>query len=303
MKCKPTPQGYKIFALCGAGYTYPFLYYSRTDSIVGVTPIRRLSSTSTAVVHLARTLPYSSYRCNIYMDNYFTNIPLFKHLRDLQIGACGTVRPSSKEYLGRLKGEKSDQHSWNTLSGVVVDQAVLATVWIDNVPATMLSTIHKITGTSSFIERTRWCPRNTSSNAQVVPLPEQVAFVPIYRIETRFPILQSILNEFGLRSLDDIDVWGVDLGETNTAAFCRNLRASLTSIDTNAAMDDGTGSRDQSDAPASSKEILRPGLEAKNLIVNRKLLYQPVFDHCHKMEKLKAKRIYVDQDERIRGAL
>ncbi|KAF8947600.1 hypothetical protein BGZ47_008492 [Haplosporangium gracile] len=60
------------------------------------------------------------------MDNYFSNIFLFKHLRDLQIGARGTVRPSSKEYPGRLKVEKSDQHPWKALSGVVVDQAVLA---------------------------------------------------------------------------------------------------------------------------------------------------------------------------------
>ena len=66
MRCKPTPQGYKSFALCDAGYTYSFLYYSRADSFVGVTPIRGLSPTSSAVVHLARTLPHSSYRFNIY---------------------------------------------------------------------------------------------------------------------------------------------------------------------------------------------------------------------------------------------
>ena len=126
MRCKPTPQGYKIFAFCDAGYS--FLYYSRADSIVGVTLIRGLSPTSSAVAHLTRTLPHSSYRFNIYMDNYFSNISLFKHPRGLQIGACGTVRPSSKEYPRCLKVEKSDRCLWNTFS--VVDQAVLAIVWI-----------------------------------------------------------------------------------------------------------------------------------------------------------------------------
>jgi hypothetical protein len=29
----------------------------------------------------------------IYLDNYFTSIALFKELRDIQCGACGTTRP------------------------------------------------------------------------------------------------------------------------------------------------------------------------------------------------------------------
>lgn len=135
------------------------------------------------------------------------------------------------------------------------------------------------------------------------PYRSKSAFVPIYRIENRFPTLQSILDEFGVSSVEEIDVWGIDPGEVNTAAFTRILRASLTSVDTNAVMHDDPGSQDQPDAPASSNRILHPGLEAKNLVVNRKSLYQPVFAHRQKMEELKSRRIYVSQGQQIEGRL
>ncbi|KAF9128763.1 hypothetical protein BGW39_004788 [Mortierella sp. 14UC] len=91
------------------------------------------------------------------------------------------------------------------------------------------------------------------------------AFAPIYRIETRFPTLQSILDEFSASSIEEIDVWGIDPGEVNTAAFCRILRTCSTPNDTNTAMHDNSGGRGQLDAPASSNRILPLGVEAKNL--------------------------------------
>ncbi|CAB5337296.1 unnamed protein product [Rhizophagus irregularis] len=54
---------------------------------------------------------------------------------------------------------------WDTLSGVVVDN-VLAILWMDNGPVTMLSTIHQIdNGNENRIERIRHRPRETSTNA------------------------------------------------------------------------------------------------------------------------------------------
>jgi hypothetical protein len=44
------------------------------------------------VLVLAKTLPYTSYEFNIFMDNLFTNLKLFSQLRGLGIGACGTAR-------------------------------------------------------------------------------------------------------------------------------------------------------------------------------------------------------------------
>lgn len=165
VKGKPTPEGYKIIALCQAGYTYSFLYTSRINSIVGVEKINGLTMTSSAVVHLAKTLPFSTHHYNIYMDNYFSNIPLFTYLRQLQIGACGTVRINSAGFPKRLKVPKAKKLAWNTLSGIVVNNQVLAVIWMDNALVSMLSTIHKIHMDDNFIERIRRCPRNTSTNA------------------------------------------------------------------------------------------------------------------------------------------
>jgi hypothetical protein len=36
MRNRPTPEGYRILALCEAGYTYSFLYTSRVEAHVGI---------------------------------------------------------------------------------------------------------------------------------------------------------------------------------------------------------------------------------------------------------------------------
>src|SRR6185312_16588724 len=39
MKNKPTPEGYKIFSLCDAGYTYTFAFTSRIEKDMQITPV------------------------------------------------------------------------------------------------------------------------------------------------------------------------------------------------------------------------------------------------------------------------
>jgi hypothetical protein len=128
MKGKPTPEGYKILALCQAGYTYSFLYTSRIKSIIGIEKITGLTMTSSAVVHLAQSFPYSARSFNMYMNNHFSNIPLFKYLRGLNIGACGAVRINSSRFPEALKVNKTVKLQWNTLTAIVVDQQLLAVV-------------------------------------------------------------------------------------------------------------------------------------------------------------------------------
>ena len=85
------------------------------------------------------TLPNSylhSQAFNIYMDNYFSNIPLFI-FETKGIGICGTVRTNSSKFPKVLKVDKNAKPDWNTKSGVIVDD-VLAAVWVDNGAVTML---------------------------------------------------------------------------------------------------------------------------------------------------------------------
>ncbi|KAG0311927.1 hypothetical protein BGZ97_011557 [Linnemannia gamsii] len=74
------------------GSTIYFLYYSQVASVIGVKPIDILSQTSAAVAGLVTTLPHEeTHPFNFYMDNFLSNVNLFKELRELKIGACGTA--------------------------------------------------------------------------------------------------------------------------------------------------------------------------------------------------------------------
>jgi hypothetical protein len=130
MKNKPIQEGYKIIAFCHAGYTYTFLYTSHINSFVGVEKIKGLTMTSLAIVHLAKTPTFSTHHNNIYMDNYFSYIPLFTYLRQLQIGVCSTLRVNSAGFPKRLKVPKAKKLPWNNLSGIVVNNQALAVIWM-----------------------------------------------------------------------------------------------------------------------------------------------------------------------------
>jgi hypothetical protein len=151
IKHKPTPQGYKIYSLCDAGYTYTFIFLSRTFHHPHVEKIQNLSQTSCEVWHLLKQLPKKLF-FNVYMDNFFSNINLFSFLRNKNIGACGTVRTNSSKFPDILKIKK--QLEWNTLSGVVIDN-VLSLLWYDNGPVTMLTTIYEINSKNHYIKRER----------------------------------------------------------------------------------------------------------------------------------------------------
>jgi hypothetical protein len=52
---------------------------------------------------LQQGLPSHRNNYTVYMDNYFTTIPLLDRLRQLGIGACGTTCPNaSKSYSQKL---------------------------------------------------------------------------------------------------------------------------------------------------------------------------------------------------------
>lgn len=210
MKNKPIPEGYKILALCDDGYTYSFLYTSRICPTVGPERVRGLNETSCSVLHLARKLPYARHSFNIFMDNYFSNVPLFLELRKLGIGACGTVRTNSSRFPTALKVRKNERFDWNTTSGVVVENEVLAAFWMDNGPVTMLSTIHELKGNAWYITRHRRRPRETSTNARSV----RAVFGNNARANLQIP-----------RIIDDYNhcMNGVDLADQLRSYYCTQL--------------------------------------------------------------------------------
>jgi hypothetical protein len=166
IKNKPTPEGFKVLSLCDSGYTFTFLPTSRVVPS-DVPKINGLNQIGCQVYFLVEQHPYCQYPYNVYMDNYFSNVPLFQHLRRNGIGACGTVRKTASGFPKELKLDKNNKLDWDVRSGVVVN-GVLAFFWQDNGPVTMLSTIHGITGEEWEVERERRRPRETSTNATKV---------------------------------------------------------------------------------------------------------------------------------------
>ncbi|CAG8614760.1 9306_t:CDS:2 [Ambispora gerdemannii] len=144
IKNKPTPEGFKILSLCDAGYTYTFLPTS-CISPNDVKKINGLSQTGCLVLHLVEQLPYHRFSYNIYMDNYFSSVPLYQHLWQIGIGACGTVRKNASGFPKELKVDKSIKLDWDIRSGVIINE-VLAVFWQDNGPVTILSMIHGLVG-------------------------------------------------------------------------------------------------------------------------------------------------------------
>ena len=80
MPNKPIDEGYKAFCLADRGYIFDFRMASRSRPTPGVERVDNLSNTSAMVFSLAMSLLYKHKVFTIYMDNYFSNVPLFLKL-------------------------------------------------------------------------------------------------------------------------------------------------------------------------------------------------------------------------------
>lgn len=115
---KPTPIGYKIWAIGDSGYILDFLFHVKGDGktdgpqelnrhwLNGPPNTRTFSKTQAVVLELATRLPENGKGHCIWMDNLFTSDKLLRELRDRGIGGAGTVRMSKTK---REENEKRRQ--------------------------------------------------------------------------------------------------------------------------------------------------------------------------------------------------
>jgi hypothetical protein len=100
MPNKPIKQGYKIFTLAENGYVWHFQLSSKQYRIGELHKVDELIPTGSIVLQMARLLPkFPNAHYVLYLDNYFTSIPLFSMLRKENIGAVRTTRPSGIDLL------------------------------------------------------------------------------------------------------------------------------------------------------------------------------------------------------------
>jgi len=167
MPNKPIKQGYKIYGIADHGYIYNFIWSSREKGYQDILLRPNLTKTGCLVRTLALSLPRQ--RLAIYMDNYFTSVPLFTELRACNFGAVGTTRPHKDfpEELIKIKASYATKLEWNTLLATVV-QDVLCLAWQDNNIVLALSNIHTVDKTEDLREKVRKRPAKTSTNGRIV---------------------------------------------------------------------------------------------------------------------------------------
>jgi hypothetical protein len=94
--------------------------HSREKGLQDMVLYPTFTNTGSLVRNLALSLPRRYL--TIYLDNYFTSIPLFSELRACNFGVVGTTRPH-KEFpnsLVELKNRFATKLEWNTLLAAVV---------------------------------------------------------------------------------------------------------------------------------------------------------------------------------------
>ena len=167
MPNKPIKQGYKIFGIADHSYLYNWIWSSREKGLQEVLQFPTLTNIGCLVRTLVLSLPRQYL--TIYLNNYFTSIPLFSELQACNFSAISTTRPH-KEFPGELvelKTRFATKLEWNTLLAAVVGD-VLCLAWQDNNIILALSNIHTVHRAEDFRERQRKRPAKTSTNRRIV---------------------------------------------------------------------------------------------------------------------------------------
>jgi len=211
MPGKPIKQGFKIFALADQGYVLIIQLTSRTHGIGQLLLNENLTPTGSMVLQMARQLPkISGSPFTIFLDNYFTSIPLFRKLRKENIGACGTTRAGAagKDFpaiLTVLRESYSKKLDWGTICAIPVDD-VLCVGWQDNNLVLGLTTVHTVDRAEDEVTRWRRRPAKTSTNAATA----RKVFGDLARVELDIPVFIDDYNG---------NMNGVDLANQHREAY------------------------------------------------------------------------------------
>ena len=167
MPNKPITQGYKLYAIADHGYIYNFLQSFCEKGLQDILLQPNLTKTGRLVKNLAFTLPRQNL--TIYIDNYFTSVPLFEELRAYNFGKVRTTK-LHKDLLDEFKDLKDRfvrKLEQNTLLARVVEKTLCLT-WQDNNIVLALSNVYTVNKAEDFITKLRRRPASTLTNAQIV---------------------------------------------------------------------------------------------------------------------------------------
>ena len=134
LSMKPIKRGTKIWCLCDSttGYLYCFQIYAGKEGEAGEVGLggRVIMDLTCEIVNRNHVL---------FVDNFFTSIPLAQQLENAGIFLCGTIRQNRKGFPAELKEfTKMERGQFHTKQ---VDGKLTATVWQDTKLVSFLSNI------------------------------------------------------------------------------------------------------------------------------------------------------------------
>ena len=140
---KEAGQGFKVYSLCVGNYLLGLQFASKESKIDGLKRIKGLPDTLSLVIQLMKQLP-KPWEYVIYLDNFFTRIPLLVYLKHLGFAACGTAKNGSgiAYELITIRALATKKKDWGTLIMTTVDDEVLCIAWQDNNTVLIMTTAH-----------------------------------------------------------------------------------------------------------------------------------------------------------------
>ena len=181
IKGKPVRFGIKIFCLCCSATSYLFnamFYIGKSD----IPTPKEASITQDTVVQLMQPLAGKHHR--VYMDNYYTGLPLFKELNSMQILATGTVRTNRKGLDPYVTVKKTEETILKKNPGSTrfssCGRYVYAS-WFDKRAVHMLSNCHQpVAGPEDVLEH--WYPAKAGDQDVIRgKVRKQISISPIVR--------------------------------------------------------------------------------------------------------------------------
>ncbi|XP_069815791.1 piggyBac transposable element-derived protein 4-like [Dendropsophus ebraccatus] len=156
---KRAQYGLKLYKLCESdtAYMYAFRVYEGKDSHIDPPGCPSFISTSGKIAwDLLRPLFDQGY--HLYLDNWYTSVPLFKCLLEKKTVACGTVRKNQKHLPKTLINQRLTIGE----SRALLHDGVLCLKYRDKKDVCMLTSIHDDASTS--------VPRRGFTSAKMTPV-------------------------------------------------------------------------------------------------------------------------------------
>lgn len=163
IKNKPIRWGIKIFCVCCCFTSYLLnacFYVGKSEE----SEREERSVTHKTVLNLMT--PFSGKKHRLYMDNYYTGIPLFRDLEKMEIYSTGTVRTNRKGLDPRVTVKKTEESKLKKNPGTTRYSSygnMVYASWYDKRPVHMLSNCHLPEGDDTV---QHWFPARPGEVAQ-----------------------------------------------------------------------------------------------------------------------------------------